>query len=503
MASARPAVESPGNADALLASCRSLASADMINGTDPASTAVHDSEQIACTPAFGREEEFSDGSGEEDAEDDDDVYAEKCQGGDSVPQSFDSEGTGAYSSPNFGTDALKTSDRLRNVRQRVRIRGYRPLDELRSFAKVLITSLNREFVTPRLDYSVPPPANLLEGLGDAHIMGSTLYNQMKVWLSGSNDECARDMAAYFKASPLFECYFRPFCSRSFALTSFTCLQCHQVKGEFGVPNRANRYHVEFTLKKFLLPKVVAMFCQRRLLTEIMLQNGMPGDFYTEHPNETPALDAAQKEIFLAAVNSSLAEVDKVWPMSPSTDEVDDDWHRKQTTDGIPKSATACSPPPVNNAFQVYGKIIRVSQHDDGSVAALGPPVLESGKEALKPLWIRPWDSVFDRKKNGFGTFFAKKVLELCHCDETTMSRVLSISMRHIAVKKSEMVRAFTCFASEVLFIYLRLVSSCVLYLQSGCQKVDQCDISRWERDRGPRRTTPACLLLPALLFCNN
>jgi hypothetical protein len=209
MASAHPVAESPGNADALFASCSSLASADVINGTESASTAFHDSEHIACTPAFGREEEFSDGSGEEDAEDDDDVYAGKCQGDDSMPQSFDSEGTGAYSSPNVGTDAFKTSDRLRNVRQRVRIRGYRPLDELRSFAKVLITSLNREFVTPRFDYSVPPPAILLEGLGDAHIMGSTLYNQMKVWLSGSNDECARDMAAYFKASPLFKMLLSP------------------------------------------------------------------------------------------------------------------------------------------------------------------------------------------------------------------------------------------------------------------------------------------------------
>jgi hypothetical protein len=62
-----------------------------------------------------------------------------------------------------------------------------------------------------------------------------------------------------------------------------------------------------------------------------------------------------------------------------------------------------------------------------------------GKDALKPLWIRPWDSVFDRKKNGFGTFFAKEVLELCHCDAATIGRILGISMRHIAVKKSEMV----------------------------------------------------------------
>jgi hypothetical protein len=143
MESAHSVAGSPGNADALFATCSSLASADVINGTESASTAFHDSEQIACAPAFGREEEFSDGSGEEDAEDDDDVFAGKCQGDDSLPQSFDSEGTGAHSSPNFGTDILRTSDRLRNVRQRVRIRGYRPLDELRSFAKVLITSLKQ------------------------------------------------------------------------------------------------------------------------------------------------------------------------------------------------------------------------------------------------------------------------------------------------------------------------------------------------------------------------
>ncbi len=61
------------------------------------------------------------------------------------------------------------------------------------------------------------------------------------------------------------------------------------------------------------------------------------------------------------------------------------------------------------------------------------------QEAGKAVWIRPWDSVFDRKKNGFGTFFAKQVLQLCHCDDATILRILGISMRHIAVKKSEMV----------------------------------------------------------------
>ena len=63
-----------------------------------------------------------------------------------------------------------------------------------------------------------------------------------------------------------------------------------------------------------------------------------------------------------------------------------------------------------------------------------------GGEAAKAVWIRPWDSVFDRKKNGFGTFFAKQVLQACHCDEATILRVLGISMRHIAVKKSELVQ---------------------------------------------------------------
>jgi hypothetical protein len=208
-----------------------------------------------------------------------------------------------------------------------------------------------------------------------------------------------------------------------------------------VPNRANRYHVEFTLKKFLLPKVVAMFCQRQLLTEVMLQNGMPADFYSEHPDEVPSLDNSQKDIFLKAVNAALADVDKLWPMSPSIDEVDDD--RQQCPDAAPHSASGhtSSPPPVNNAFQVYGRISvhAPQQHDGSSTAVLGAQPLELGKDALKPVWIRPWDSVFDRKKNGFGTFFAKEVLELCHCDAATIGRILGISMRHIAVKKSEMV----------------------------------------------------------------
>ncbi len=152
----------------------------------------------------GREEEFTDGS-DDDLEDDDDAFAgDKGHGEDSAPCSIDSEGARTARSPTSGVNAAAAPDsRVRGTRQRIRIRGYRPLDELRSFAKVLITSLNREFVTPRLDYSVPPPTNLLEGLGDAHIMGSTLYNQMKTWLNGSTDECARDMAAYFKADSHF------------------------------------------------------------------------------------------------------------------------------------------------------------------------------------------------------------------------------------------------------------------------------------------------------------
>jgi hypothetical protein len=217
----------------------------------------------------------------------------------------------------------------------------------------------------------------------------------------------------------------------------------QVKGEFGVPNRANRYHVEFTLKKFLLPKVVTMFCQRQLLTEFMLQNGLPENFYTDRPDVSPSLDTVQKEALLKIVHSALAEVDKLWPMSPSTDEVDDDRHRKQiVADSAPNSASSAhtsSPPPVNNAFQVHGRVsVLVPQLNDGDPAASGDVQQDL---ALKSVWIRPWDSVFDRKKNGFGTFFAKEVLELCHCDDVTIARVLGISMRHIAVKKSEMVHS--------------------------------------------------------------
>jgi hypothetical protein len=140
-----------------------------------------------------REEELSDGSVEDDPDDEHDITTGlKSQQDDSVPNSFDSEGATAlgFSAPGGHGSA----------RQRIRIRGYRPLDELRSFAKVLITALNREFVTPRLDYSAPCPASLSEGLGDAHIMGATLYNQMRLWLSDPSDVCARDMAAYFKVS---------------------------------------------------------------------------------------------------------------------------------------------------------------------------------------------------------------------------------------------------------------------------------------------------------------
>jgi hypothetical protein len=224
--------ESPRDADAPVAVCSRLHSTATMAKTGPASNAIAASQHTALTAASARDEEFTDGSGEDDAEDDDDDFlGGKSQGDDSAPHSLDSEGAGAASSPalGIGIDAVAAPNRQRNLRQRIRIRGYRPLDELRSFAKVLITSLNREFVTPRVDYTVTTPASLQEGLGDAHIMGATLYNQMKAWLNGSNDECARDMAAYFKANTRSICLFYTLvhtlspCAHSTLLSSLTCI----------------------------------------------------------------------------------------------------------------------------------------------------------------------------------------------------------------------------------------------------------------------------------------
>ena len=176
--------------------CEPGSAAVRLSAKEMSAAASHAFQLQSNAAAASRAEELTDASGEDDAEDEDEGYSGcRSHGDDSAPASFESEGAGTGN----GSAAAPKHDR-RGVRQRIRIRGYRPLDELRSFAKVLITSLNREFITPRLDYTAPPPARLSEGLGDAHIMGSTLYSQMKVWLSDPNDECARDMAAYFKAT---------------------------------------------------------------------------------------------------------------------------------------------------------------------------------------------------------------------------------------------------------------------------------------------------------------
>lgn len=232
-----------------------------------------------------------------------------------------------------------------------------------------------------------------------------------------------------------------------------------------MPNRANRYHVEFTLKKFLLPKVVAMFCQRRLFTEILMGKGLPENFGSEYPEEGLVLNQAQKDVFLERVQSVLTEIDKIWPMYPSIDEIADVFLQRQTAAAGPHSASptdAALQPPVSNAFQVLGRApARMLQH----AQAAGQEQRGEDQEALKSFWIRPWDSVFDRKKNGFGTFFAKEVLELCHCDETTISCILGISMRHIAVKKSEMV------------LPPPQPSPCFSHSPPGIQKVNQCVLS--------------------------
>jgi hypothetical protein len=412
--------------------------------THPPLHTSHRPQQSSLVPGSHREEEPSDGSVEDDPEDDDDIATgTKGRPDGSAPNTLDA-------TPGIDTSALPVGHG--NSRQRIRIRGYRPLDELRSFAKVLITSLNREFVTPRLDYSAPCPACLSEGLGDAHIMGATLYAQMRRWLSDPNVECARDMAAYFKVSLMFTqplLFFCVLCMPFFISPAF-----QKVKGEFGVPNRANRYHVEYTLKKFLLPKVVVQFCQRRLLTEIMLEKSMPADYYTRNPEDLPHIDQEHKDTFVRTVHSVLAEVDKLWPMFPSTDEIDDEICQTRNADSdlnLVSGARASSPPPVNNAFQFYGRFPgRSLQHENSTKAAGQPSPNDAAREMTSACWIRPWDSVFDRKKNGFGTFFAKEVLELCHCDETTICRILGISMRHIAVKKSEMVLQFALFFAFVL-----------------------------------------------------
>jgi hypothetical protein len=238
--------------------------------------------------------------------------------------------------------------------------------------------------------------------------------------------------------------------------SFISSLVDQVKGEFGVPNRANRYHVEFTLKKFLLPKVVTLFCQRRQLTEIMLQKGLSADFFSGNAEDFSHFDQEHKDAFSKTVFSVLAEVDKLWPMYPSTDEIDDSRRQKRIADAdLNSMSQRCpSPPPVNNAFQFYGRHPSIypghsPQHEHGSsAAAVEQAQPEDAKEVACAFWVRPWDSVFDRKKNGFGSFFAKEVLALCHCDDTTIGRILDISMRHIAVKKSEMVRLFDSLCSH-------------------------------------------------------
>jgi hypothetical protein len=182
-----------------------------------------------------------------------------------------------------------------------------------------------------------------------------------------------------------------------------------------------------------------------MLTEATLLGGTPSNFSVDNIEGTRSLDEAQQQLLHNHVQSALAEVDKLWPMSPTTTEPDVAPDPNCTAVAHPITTSAvcgANPPPANNAFQMYGAApVRVLQHDDeGAVAAAGVQTRrESGKEGVKSLWIRPWDSVFDRKKNGFGTSFAKQVLELCHCDGATIARILSISMRHIAVKKSGMV----------------------------------------------------------------
>jgi hypothetical protein len=199
--------EEPPTSDAAISSCVApdfMPLALKLEANPPLHSS-HCPEHSSSVSGPNPEEELTDGSVEDDPDDDDEIaMGLKGQHGDSAPNSFESEGA-----PALGLDSVAASG---NSRQRIRIRGYRPLDELRSFAKVLITSLNREFVTPRLDYSMPCPASLSEGLGDAHIMGTTLFTQMRLWLSDPNGECARDMAAYFKVSssfiqPLYFSYF--------------------------------------------------------------------------------------------------------------------------------------------------------------------------------------------------------------------------------------------------------------------------------------------------------
>ncbi len=192
----------------------------------------------------------------------------------------------------------------------------------------------------------------------------------------------------------------------------------------------------------------------------MLEKGMPADYYTGNPEELPHIDDEHKDTFVKNVNSVLAQVDKLWPMFPSTDKFDDDVDRKHTADSNSISAVQAANPPVNNAFQFYGRYpCRSSQHDEGAEATGGQEAQDATKDATNVIWIRPWDSVFDRKKNGFGTFFAKEVLELCQCDETTIGRILGISMRHIAVKKSEMVHLFAVLFQSIALVSLSVRSS--------------------------------------------
>jgi hypothetical protein len=163
-----------------------------------------------------RDEEFTDASSDDYPDYDMDIQlGAKVNGEDRVPRQFDWDCTRLPVGLNVH---LANSSRSQHpARHRIRIRGYRPLDELRSFAKVLITSLNKEFVSPLVDDIVPPPPQLSEGLGDAHIMGSALCGQMKAWLADPGEPCSRDMASYFKAasqrsssphfrpSPSFDC----------------------------------------------------------------------------------------------------------------------------------------------------------------------------------------------------------------------------------------------------------------------------------------------------------
>jgi hypothetical protein len=188
-----------------------------------------------------------------------------------------------------------------------------------------------------------------------------------------------------------------------------------------------------------------MYCQRHQFTKIMTQKGISADFLSGNLEDFPHFDQEYKDALSKMILSVLAEIDKIWPMFPSTDEIEDVGQQKCATDADKhcSSQRCASPPPVNNAFQFYGLHPgRSSQHENDRSAAAGEQTQPTkANDAACTFWIRPWDSVFDRKKNGFGTFFAKQVLGLCHCDETTISRILDISMRHIAVKKSEMVHS--------------------------------------------------------------